>query len=223
MVHFVGAGPGAPDLITLRGAELLRSADVIIYAGSLVNPALLKMAGEDCEIYNSAEMTLEDVLEVMERAEREKKKNTVRLHTGDPCLYGALGAEYTLPDVSQSVIITRMAGRTPVPEGENLASLASHGASLVLFLSAGMLDKVQEELLRGGAYTAETLAALVYKATWPEEKVVRCTVGTLARTAQEAGIRKTALVLVGDFLGDAYSRSKLYDPAFTTEFREGRP
>lgn len=180
MVHFVGAGPGAPDLITLRGAELLRSADVIIYAGSLVNPALLKMAGEDCEIYNSAEMTLEDVLEVMERAEREKK-NTVRLHTGDPCLYGAireqmdaldsrgipyddtpgvssfcgaaaaLGAEYTLPDVSQSVIITRMAGRTPVPEGENLASLASHGASLVLFLSAGMLDKVQEELLRGGS------------------------------------------------------------------------
>ena len=252
MVHFVGAGPGAPDLITLRGAELLRSADVIIYAGSLVNPALLKMAGEGCEIYNSAEMTLEEVLEVMERAEREKK-DTVRLHTGDPCLYGAireqmdaldsrgisyadtpgvssfcgaaaaLGAEYTLPDVSQSVIITRMAGRTPVPEGENLASLASHGASLVLFLSAGMLDKVREELLRGGAYTAETPAALVYKATWPEEKVVRCTVGTLARTAQEAGIRKTALVLVGDFLGDTYSRSKLYDPAFTTGFREGRP
>ena len=237
MVHFVGAGPGAPDLITLRGAELLRSADVIIYAGSLVNPALLKMAGEDCEIYNSAEMTLEDVLEVMERAEREKKKNTVRLHTGDPCLYGAIREQMDALDsrgipyddtpgvssVSQSVIITRMAGRTPVPEGENLASLASHGASLVLFLSAGMLDKVQEELLRGGAYTAETLAALVYKATWPEEKVVRCTVGTLARTAQEAGIRKTALVLVGDFLGDAYSRSKLYDPAFTTEFREGRP
>ena len=252
MVHFVGAGPGAPDLITLRGAELLRSADVIIYAGSLVNPALLKLAGEGCEIYNSAEMTLEEVLEVMERAEREKKV-TVRLHTGDPCLYGAireqmdaldsrgipyddtpgvssfcgaaaaLGAEYTLPDVSQSVIITRMAGRTPVPEREELSALASHGASMVLFLSAGMLDRVQEELLRGGAYTAETPAALVYKATWPEEKTVRCTVGTLARTAQEAGIRKTALVLVGDFLGDTYSRSKLYDPSFTTEFREGRP
>ena len=252
MVHFVGAGPGAPDLITLRGAELLRSADVIIYAGSLVNPALLKLAGESCEIHNSAEMTLEEVLEVMERAEREKKV-TVRLHTGDPCLYGAireqmdaldsrgipyddtpgvssfcgaaaaLGAEYTLPDVSQSVIITRMAGRTPVPEREELSALASHGASMVLFLSAGMLDRVQEELLRGGAYTAETPAALVYKATWPEEKTVRCTVGTLARTAQEAGIRKTALVLVGDFLGDTYSRSKLYDPSFTTEFREGRP
>ena len=250
MVHFVGAGPGAPDLITLRGAELLRSADVIIYAGSLVNPALLKMAGEDCEIYNSAEMTLEDVLEVMERAEREKK-NTVRLHTGDPCLYGAireqmdaldsrgipyddtpgvssfcgaaaaLGAEYTLPDVSQSVIITRMAGRTPVPEGENLASLASHGASLVLFLSAGMLDKVQEELLRGGAYTAETLAALVYKATWPEQKTVRCSVGTLAQSTKQAGITKTALIVVGDFLGRCYARSKLYDPAFTTEYREG--
>ena len=252
MVHFVGAGPGAPDLITLRGAELLRSAGVIIYAGSLVNPALLKLAGESCEIHNSAEMTLEEVLEVMERAEREKKV-TVRLHTGDPCLYGAireqmdaldsrgipyddtpgvssfcgaaaaLGAEYTLPDVSQSVIITRMAGRTPVPEREELSALASHGASMVLFLSAGMLDRVQEELLRGGAYTAETPAALVYKATWPEEKTVRCTVGTLARTAQEAGIRKTALVLVGDFLGDTYSRSKLYDPSFTTEFREGRP
>lgn len=251
MVHFVGAGPGAPDLITLRGAELLRSADVIIYAGSLVNPALLKMAGEDCEIYNSAEMTLEDVLEVMERAEREKKKNTVRLHTGDPCLYGAireqmdaldadgipyddtpgvssfcgaaaaLNAEYTLPTISQTVIITRMEGRTPVPEKEKLASLAAHGATMVIFLSIGLIDKVQQALLAGGAYTPETPAAVVYKASWPEQKVVRCTVGTLAESTRANGITKTALIVVGEFLGTRYERSKLYDPTFTTEFRKG--
>lgn len=250
MVHFVGAGPGAADLITLRGAELLRQADVVIYAGSLVNPALLEMTKEGCEIHNSAEMTLEQVLSVMEQAEKDGR-TTVRLHTGDPCLYGAireqmdaldamgipyddtpgvssfcgaaaaLNAEYTLPEVSQSVIITRLAGRTPVPEAENLAGLASHGASLVLFLSTGMLERAQEELLKG-AYTADTPAAIVYKATWPEEKTVRCTVGTLAQTARENGIRKTALVLVGNFLGKEYSRSKLYDPTFTTEFREGR-
>lgn len=251
MVHFVGAGPGAPDLITLRGAELLRSADVIIYAGSLVNPALLKMAGEDCEIYNSAEMTLEDVLEVMERAEREKKKNTVRLHTGDPCLYGAireqmdaldadgipyddtpgvssfcgaaaaLNAEYTLPTISQTVIITRMEGRTPVPEKEKLASLAAHGATMVIFLSIGLIDKVQQALLAGGAYTPATPAAVVYKASWPEQKVVRCTVGTLAGSTRANGITKTALIVVGEFLGTRYERSKLYDPTFTTEFRKG--
>lgn len=250
MVHFVGAGPGAPDLITLRGAELLRSADVIIYAGSLVNPALLKMAGEDCEIYNSAEMTLEDVLEVMERAEREKK-NTVRLHTGDPCLYGAireqmdaldadgipyddtpgvssfcgaaaaLCAEYTLPNVSQTVIITRMEGRTPVPEAEQLEKLAAHGATMVIFLSIGLVDKVQQALLESGGYRPGTPAAVVYKATWPEQKVVRCTVSTLAEETRKNGITKTALIVVGDFLGENYERSKLYDPAFTTEFRQG--
>ena len=250
MVHFVGAGPGAPDLITLRGAELLKQADVIIYAGSLVNPALLDMAREDCEIHNSAKMTLEQVIDVMKQAEAAGK-TTVRLHTGDPCVYGAireqmdaldelgisyddvpgvssfcgaaaaLRAEYTLPGVSQSVIITRLAGRTPVPEAESLASMASHGASMAVFLSGGMLERVQEELLKG-AYTEDTPAALVYKATWPEEKTVRCTVGTLAQAGEQAGIRKTALVLVGDFLDAPYEKSKLYDAAFTTEFREGR-
>ena len=248
MVHFVGAGPGAPDLITLRGAELLKQADVIIYAGSLVNPALLELAREDCEIYNSAKMTLEQVVGVMKQAEAAGK-TTVRLHTGDPCVYGAireqmdaldelgipyddvpgvssfcgaaaaLRAEYPLPGVSQSVIITRLAGRTPVPEAESLASMASHGASMAVFLSGGMLERVQEELLKG-AYTADTPAALVYKATWPEEKTVRCTVGTLARAGEELGISKTALVLVGNFLDSPYEKSKLYDPAFTTEFRE---
>ena len=250
MVHFVGAGPGAPDLITLRGAELLKKTDVVIYAGSLVNPALLGLAKEGCAVCNSAEMTLEQVLDVMKDAQ-EKKLDLVRLHTGDPCLYGAireqmdaldalgipwddtpgvssfcgaaaaLGAEYTLPGVSQTAIVTRMAGRTPVPEGEALEKLASHGASMAIFLSAGMQEQVQAALLAGGAYGEDTPAAIVYKATWPEEKIVRCTVGTLAAAGDAAGIWKTAIILVGGFLGRSYERSKLYDPEFTTEFRQG--
>ena len=250
MVHFVGAGPGAPDLITLRGAELVQKTDIVIYAGSLVNPALLGLAKEGCTIYNSAEMTLEQVLDVMREAQA-KGLDLVRLHTGDPCLYGAireqmdeldklnipwddtpgvssfcgaaaaLGAEYTLPGVSQTVIITRMAGRTPVPKGETLEKLASHGASMAIFLSAGMQEQVQAALLAGGAYMPDTPAAIVYKATWPEEKIVRCTVGNLAAAGDAAGIWKTAIILVGGFLGQSYERSKLYDPGFTTEFRRG--
>lgn len=249
MIHFVGAGPGAPDLITLRGAELLGKADCVVYAGSLVNPALLGLTKQGCAVYNSAEMTLEQVLEVMRQQEADHHM-TVRLHTGDPCLFGAvreqmdaldaagipyestpgvssfcgaaaaLDAEYTLPGVSQSVIITRLAGRTPVPERESLAALAAHGATMVIFLSAGMLPGVQAALLQG-AYTEDTPAALVYKATWPEEKVARCTVGTLAECGQVNGISRTALVLVGDFLGKTYDRSRLYDPAFTTGYRKG--
>lgn len=228
MIHFVGAGPGAPDLITRRGAALLQKADCIIYAGSLVNPALLGLAKADCAIYNSAEMTLEQVLDVMRQMEAAGKI-TVRLHTGDPCLYGAireqmdvldaegipyddtpgvssfcgaaaaLNAEYTLPTVSQTVIITRMEGRTPVPEKEKLAGLAAHGATMVIFLSIGLVEKVQQALLAGGAYTPDTPAAVVYKATWPEERTVRCTVGTLAESVHAAGITKTALIVVGDF------------------------
>lgn len=250
MIHFIGAGPGAPDLITLRGAALLKQADVVIYAGSLVNPALLDMTKEGCAIHNSAKMTLEEVLEVMTQAEAQGL-DTVRLHTGDPCIYGAireqmdaldklglpyddtpgvssfcgaaaaLNAEYTLPGVSQTVIISRMAGRTPVPEREGIADLARHGASMALFLSAGMLADLQAELLKG-AYTPDTPAALVYKATWPEQKTVHCTLGTLAQAGADNGISKTALVLVGRFLDTDYERSKLYDPTFTTEFREGR-
>ena len=249
VVHFVGAGPGAPDLITQRGAALLARADAVIYAGSLVNRALLGLCKEGCSLYDSARMTLEQVLEVMEQ---NREQELVRLHTGDPCLYGAvreqmdaldrlgipydctpgvssfcgaaaaLEAEYTLPGVSQSVIITRMAGRTPVPERESIAALAVHGATMVIFLSAGMLEELQAELLKG-AYTSETPAALVYKATWPEEKIVRCSLGTLARTGREHGITKTALVLVGDFLSAGYRRSKLYDPTFTTGYRRGEP
>ena len=250
MVHFVGAGPGATDLITLRGARLLQEADCIIYAGSLVNPALLEERKSGCAVYDSASMTLEQVLEVIKANEKEEK-TTVRLHTGDPCLYGAireqmdalddlgipyddtpgvssfcaaaaaLQAEYTLPNVSQSVIITRMAGRTPVREGEALEKMAAHGCTLVLFLSAGLLEEAEQALLAGGAYTKDTPAAIVYKASWPEERVFRCTVGTLAETARENHITKTALITVGGFLGDAYERSRLYDPAFSHGFREG--
>jgi len=248
MIHFIGAGPGAEDLITVRGARLLGEADVIIYAGSLVNPALLNYKKEACRVYDSAGMTLEQVISVMEAAEAAGE-DTVRLHTGDPSLYGAireqmdeldrlglrydvtpgvsafsgaaaaLQAEYTLPDVSQSVIITRMAGRTPVPEGEQLRKLAAHGCTMVLFLSTGLLEEVERELMAGG-YGPDTPAAIVYKATWPEERVYRCTVSTLARTARENQVTRTALITVGGFLGDAYDRSKLYDPSFTHGYRE---
>lgn len=248
MVNFVGAGSGAADLITVRGMRLLERADVIIYAGSLVNPELLNYARKDCEIHNSAKMTLGDVISVMEAAERSGK-NTVRLHTGDPSLYGAireqmdrlsalgieydvcpgvssfcgaaaaLKTEYTLPDVSQSVIITRMAGRTAVPERESIESFAAHGATMVIFLSAGMTEELSERLISGG-YSPDTPAAIVYKATWEDQKIVRCTVGTLGKSAAENGISKTALITVGDFLGDNYSLSKLYDAEFSTEFRK---
>ena len=251
MVHFVGAGCGAPDLITLRGARLLAEADVVIYAGSLVNPELLRGVRPGCEIHDSAGMTLEQVVAVIKAAEAQGK-TTVRLHTGDPSLFGAvreqfdalealgiaydvcpgvsamsgaaaaLKAEYTLPGVSQTVIVSRMEGRTPVPEREQIRLLASHGASMALFLSAGLLDEVQRALTEGG-YAPETPAAIVYKASWPDEKVCRCALRDLAATAAAHGIRRTAMVVVGDFLGGGYARSKLYDPAFTTGYREGKP
>ena len=234
MVHFVGAGSGAADLITIRGKNLLENADIIIYAGSLVNPELLEYAKDSAEIYNSAKMNLDEVIDVMKQGDT---KNIVRLHTGDPCVYGAireqmdrldkLGIEYdvcpgvsSLPDVSQTVIITRMEGRTPVPPKEKIHLLASHNATMVIFLSTGLLKELSAELVKGG-YSENTPAAIVYKATWKDEKVMRCTVGTLNKTAEKNGIKKTALITVGDFLGDDYSLSKLYDKTFTTEFRKG--
>ena len=250
MIHFVGAGSGAPELITVRGKKYLEEADVVIYAGSLVNPKLLEYTKDICTIYNSAKMTLEEVLSVMEKAEAAGK-TTVRLHTGDPCIYGAireqmdvldekgiaydycpgvssfcgaasaLSLEYSLPGVSQGVIITRMAGRTPVPERERIASFAAHHATMVIFLSTGMLKKLSEELIKGG-YEADTPAAIVYKATWPDEKRVVCTVATLAEAAERENIKKTALIIVGDVTAQAgYERSRLYAPEFTTEFRQG--
>ena len=209
MVYFVGAGPGAADLITVRGAELLKKADVIIYAGSLVNPALLDYAGEKCVIHNSASMTLDEVTGIMEK---HRDDIVVRLHTGDPCIYGAireqmdildlkripyesvpgvssfigaaaaLSAEFTLPGVSQSVILTRMAGRTPVPEREDITRMASHGASMVIFLTSTMLRELSEKLIEGG-YAPESPAAVVYKATWPDQKVIRTTVENIGKAA----------------------------------------
>ncbi len=250
MVHFVGAGPGAPDLITVRGKNLLEKADVVIYAGSLVNPELLTGTRKDCEIYNSAKMTLEEVLAVMRQASAEGKE-VVRLHTGEPSIYGAvreqmdaldalgisydscpgvsacfgaassLNLEYTLPEVSQSLIITRMAGRTGVPERESIESFAAHQATMAIYLSTGMLRELSKRLIAGG-YSGDTPAALVYKATWKEEQDFICTVETLAETAEKHGIKKTALVIVGDVVRHgSYARSKLYDPDFTTEFRIG--
>ncbi len=248
MVTFIGAGPGAVDLITVRGKTLLETADIVIYAGSLVNPGLLDYTKKTCEMFNSAEMTLEQVIAVMERGEREKK-STVRLHTGDPSIYGAireqmdmltergieyavvpgvssfcgaaaaLKAEYTLPDVSQTLILTRMEGRTPVPEREEISKLASHKSSMALFLSSSLLEELSRRLIVGG-YEESTPAAIVYKATWPDEKIVRTCVGELYTAAKENNINKTALILIGNFLDSGYSRSKLYDPTFSHEFRE---
>ena len=248
MVHFVGAGSGAVDLITVRGARLLQQADVIIYAGSLVNKQLLEMAKEGCQLYDSAQMTLEQVIDAIAAAEAAGK-TTVRLHTGDPSIYGAvreqfdqllsrgiaydvcpgvssfcgaaaaLKTEYTLPDVSQTVIITRAAGRTSVPERESIRALAAHQATMVLFLSTSLTKTLQQELQAGG-YPGTTPAAVVYKATWPEERIYRCTVETLHKTVTENGLTKTALIVVGECMGERYLRSLLYHPGFSTGFRE---
>ena len=239
MIHFVGAGCGAPDLITVRGMHLLEKADVIIYAGSLVNPKLLDYAKADCQVYNSAVMTLEEVLAVMVEAEQEGK-DVVRLHTGEPSIYGAvqeqmqeldarklaydstpgvsacfgaaaaMNLEYTLPDISQSLIITRM------------EAFAAHQCSMAIYLSTGMLEKLSERLIKGG-YSKDTTAALAYKVSWPEEEIYICTVETLAQTAAEHGITKTALVLVGDVINKSgYSKSRLYAEDFSTEFRAAK-
>ena len=251
MVYFVGAGSGAADLITVRGKNLLEKADVIIYAGSLVNPELLTYAKEDCEIHNSAYMTLDEVIAVMENAEKAGK-TVVRLHTGEPSIYGAvreqmdlldekgityescpgvsacfgaassLNLEYTLPGISQSLIITRMEGKTKVPPKESIESFAAHQASMAIYLSTGMLRELSHRLISGG-YAKDTPAALVYKATWPEEEAYICTVETLAQVAEEHGIKKTALVLVGDVITHGnYQKSRLYAADFTTEFRQAK-
>lgn len=248
MVYFVGAGSGAVDLITVRGKRLLEQAHVVIYAGSLVNPELLHYCREDAEIHNSATMTLEEVLAVMLKAEK-KGCDTVRLHTGDSSIYGAvreqfdlleergidyevcpgvssfcgaaaaLKAELTLPSVSQSVIISRMEGRTPVPERESMRELARHQATMVLFLSTSLTKELQEELLAGG-YDETTPVAVVYKATWPEQRIYRGVLKDLHTMVREHQLRKTALIFVGHVLGEGYERSKLYDPSFSTEFRK---
>jgi len=250
MIHFVGAGPGAADLITVRGQRLLEKADVVIYAGSLVNPELLINTKENCTILNSAYMTLSEVISEMEKAEKNGL-DTVRLHTGDPSLYGAikeqidilkekniefdicpgvssffaaaasLEIEYTLPDVSQSLIITRAEGRTIVPKYEQLSSFAAHKSTMVLFLSAGLAQKVQDELI-GGGYSPGTPVAVVYKASWIDEKKIRTKLSELSNAMKMNNITKTALIIVGDVLESRYSLSKLYDENFTTEYRKGK-
>ncbi len=251
MVYFVGAGTGAVDLITVRGMRLLEQADVIIYAGSLVNPELLNYAKAECEIHDSAKLTLEEVLEVMQKAEAEGKI-TVRLHTGEPSIYGAvreqmdeldklgisyescpgvsacfgaassLNLEFTLPGISQSLIITRMEGKTKVPDTESIESFAAHHASMAIYLSTGMLEELSKRLIAGG-YDKETPAALVYKATWNEEEAYICNIETLHSTAVAHGITKTALVLVGDVITHQnYKKSRLYAADFSTEFRQAK-
>lgn len=246
-VHFVGAGPGDKELITLRGYRLLSEADIVIYAGSLVNPELLEYCKEDCEIYNSAVMDLEEIISVMEEGVKAGKE-VVRLQTGDFSIYGsireqveelnkyniefdctpgvssflgassAMGVEYTVPEVSQSVIITRMEGRTPVPPRESIESFATHQTSMVIFLSVQEIEKVVERLVEGG-YPTDTPAAVIYKATWPDEKVLKGTLSDIAEKVRENGIKKTALIMVGKFLGEEYYNSKLYDKDFVHEYR----
>lgn len=248
MVHFVGAGSGAVDLITVRGAKLLSECDVVIYAGSLVNPDLLSYCKKDCKIYNSATMTLEQVIDVIVEAEAAGK-TTVRLHTGDSSIYGAvreqfdelipLGIEYdvtpgvsafcgaaaslkqefTLPEVSQTVIITRQSGKTLVPEKESIRSLAAHRATMCLYLSTRLTQELQQELLEGG-YPGSTPVAIVFKASWPDERIFHCTVDTLHKTVTENDLTRTSLIIVGDCMGEKYAKSYLYDPSYDRPFHE---
>ncbi len=249
MVYFIGAGPGDPKLLTVKGKEIIDRADVIIYAGSLVNKEVLSSCKAEAKIYNSAVMTLEEVIALMQEAE-SRGEMTARVHTGDPSLYGAhreqmdrlkelgisyeivpgvssflaaaasLGMEYTLPGVSQSLIISRLEGRTKVPPKERIEELAKANTSMVLFLSAGKLEELCERLM--SAYPKDTPAAVVFKASWPDEKQIRGELSNIAQRAKEAGIHKTALLLVGNFLGENYECSRLYDRHFSHEFRKAK-
>ena len=249
MVYFVGAGAGDPELLTLKGKRLIDHADTLIYAGSLVNPEVLAGRKPSSKVYDSAGMTLEEVLAVMKETE-QAGGTTVRVHTGDASIYGAIREqldaldklgiahevvpgvssflaaaaamqkEYTLPEVTQTVILTRMEGRTPVPERERIEELAKHRATMVIFLSVGRIAELAERLKT--AYPETTPVAVVYKASWPDETIVTGTLAHIAEKVQAAGITKTALVTIGDFLGDSYALSKLYDKAFTHEYRQGK-
>ncbi len=248
MISFVGAGPGDVDLITVRGRKLIEAADIVIYAGSLVSAGHLDYCREGCEKYDSSKMTLEEVIGVMKKGAGEGK-DIVRLHTGDPSIYGAvkeqmdrleelniefemvpgvssftascaaIKSEFTLPGVSQTVIMTRLAGRTPVPERESLELLASHHSSMAIFLSAGNIDGVVEKLKEGYGRT-DVPAAVVYKATWEDQKIVMGTLADIADKVKAEGIGNFAQILVGDFIDGSYQRSKLYDPSFSHGFRE---
>ena len=247
-VYIIGAGSGDPELMTIKGKKAIEKAEVVIYAGSLVNPKILDFSQENADVYNSAKMNLEEVIEVMEKAVKKGKK-VARIHTGDPSIYGAIQEqidilkekniqyeiipgvssflaaaaaverEFTLPDVSQTVILTRQEGRTPVPEKEKLHKLAVHQSSMAIFLSVQMIDKVVDNLLN--EYRNETPAAVVAKASWPDEKVVKGNLENITDKVKKAGIKKTAMILVGDFLNTDYSKSKLYDKKFSHGYRQG--
>ncbi len=249
-VTIVGAGPGDPELITRKGYRAVQEADVVIYAGSLVNPAILEACKEGAEIHNSATMNLDEVLEVM-KASKEAGKSVVRLHTGDPAIYGAiqeqmdalekmgityevipgvssflataaaLKQEYTLPNVSQTVIITRLEGRTPMPEKEKLRFLAEHQATMCIFLSVQMLDQVVAELEAGG-YPKETPVAIVVRASWPDQRIIRGTLETIAAQALEAGVMRQAMIVVSHVLNSEYELSKLYDKGFAHMYRDAK-
>ena len=249
-VHIVGAGPGDPELITRKGYRLVQEADVVIYAGSLVNPEILEACKEGCEIHNSASMSLDDVLAVT-KASVTEGKTVVRLHTGDPAIYGAiqeqmdalkemgitydvtpgvssflataaaLQQEYTLPNVTQTVIITRMEGRTPMPEKEKLSMLASHGATMCIFLSVQMIDKVAAELIEGG-YDKTTPVAIVVKASWPDQRIIRGTLETIADVVAEEGVIRQAMIVVSRVLDTDYELSKLYDKGFAHMYRDAK-
>ena len=252
-ISFVGAAPGAADLITIRGARLLRHADVVIFAGSLVDRKLVQLYATRADIYDSAGMTLSEVISVMMDA-NASGRSVVRLHTGDPSIYGAiqeqmealdrleidyqvvpgvtsafaaaaaLKQELTLPELSQTVIITRIEGRTPVPEREQLQAIAQIGATMVIYLSVGMIEKVVDQLLQG-VYTIATPAAVVCRASWDDEQIVRCTLADLAEKVHEAGIERQAMIIVGDVLAarrdGLKAKSLLYDGGFSHGFREG--
>ena len=249
MVYFIGAGPGDPELLTIKGKKIIDSADVIIYAGSLVNREVLKDIKSGEKVYNSATMHLEEVIEVMKEAEK-KNLMTARVHTGDPAIFGAhreqmdaleregiefcvipgvssfvaaaaaLKKEYTLPEVTQSIILTRMEGRTPMPEKESIEAFAKHQATMVIFLSANRIEELVEQLQT--SYPVDTPIALVYKASWPEEKIIQGNLGNIAELVRKANITKTGLIVVGRFLGDQYALSKLYDKHFSHEYREAK-
>ncbi len=248
MIYFVGAGPGDPELITLKGHRLLQQAQLVVYTGSLINPELLPAASPESRLVDSSSLELEEIVDLMQGYYQEEKL-VVRLHTGDASIYGAIGEqmrelenrdipyrqvpgissflaaaaslqrEYTVPGGSQTLILTRMEGNTPVPEEEKLSFLAQHRASLAVFLSASLVEKVQEELLQG--YPPHTPVAVVYKASWPEEMVLEGNLERLAQLTREAGISKTALILVGDFL-QTTGNSKLYYSNFSHSYREAK-
>jgi precorrin-4/cobalt-precorrin-4 C11-methyltransferase len=250
-VYFVGSGPGDPELITLKAKKLVEEADIIIYSGSLLNPSILQYAKKGAQLYDAAIIDREKIYQILYDSAKEGKI-VIRFHDGDPALFSTireqidkleadgikckvvpgvtaiLGAsadmnlELTLPGVTQTLIITRAELRTPVPERESITELAKHGATMAFYLSVHLIRDIVNELLKGGVYTENTPAAVVYRATWEDEKIIKGTLGDIARKTKEAKIIKTALIIVGDVIAPTkYEYSKVYDASFTHGYRKG--